>query len=117
MTGWKRRTTPRSASARPPRPAGRPTRLTPELQAQLVAAVRETGWLSPAARRCGVSETVVQEWIARGRGTHPRRLRTPAYARFADAIQKAQAEWEASKLTLIDTAARTKPECWTAAAW
>src|SRR5262249_53952480 len=38
-----------------------------------------------------------------------RSLRTPS--------KKAQAEWEASKLALIDTAARAKVECWTAAAW
>ena len=107
---------PQSAS-RPPKRIGRPPRLTPLLAKHLVAAVRRMGWLSPAARACGVPENVVAEWVSRGRGTHPTRPATHAYAHFAQAIEKAQADWEASKLALIDTAARAKVECWTAAAW
>jgi class 3 adenylate cyclase len=56
--------------------SGRPSRLTRTMHGQLVAAVRRTGFLSPAARLCGVSEAAVQEWVARGRGTHPRRSKT-----------------------------------------
>src|SRR5262249_12056054 len=37
--------------------------------------------------------------------------------RFADAIARAQGEWEAQQLARIDAAAEAKPECWTAAAW
>jgi hypothetical protein len=96
---------------------GRPPRLTPVLAKHLVAAVRRMGWLSPAARACGVPENVVAEWVSRGRGTHPTRPATSPYAHFAQAIEKAQADWEASKLALIDAAAQTKVDCWTAAAW
>jgi hypothetical protein len=95
---------------------GRPPRLTPALQEKLVAAVRVVGWINPAARQCGIPEPVVREWIARGRGQHSRPW-TPEYAAFAAAIDAAQADWEAGKLALIDTAARTKVDCWTAAAW
>ena len=111
-----RQRSPRFPS-RPQARIGRPPRLTPLLAKQLVAAVGRMGWLSPAARACGVPENVVAEWVSRGRGTHPTRPATRAYADFAHAIERAQADWEASKLALIDTAARTKVECWTAAAW
>jgi hypothetical protein len=104
-------------TANPVRPRiGRPPRLTPALQEKVVAAVRAVGWINPAARQCGIPEPVVREWIARGRGHHARPW-TPEYAAFAAAIDAAQADWEASKLALIDNAARAKPEHWNAAAW
>jgi hypothetical protein len=96
---------------------GRPPRLTPALQEQLVAAVRRTGWLGPAARACGIPENVVAEWVARGRGTHPTRPATREYAEFAHAIKRAQGEWETAMLARISAAADVRPEHWTAAAW
>jgi hypothetical protein len=95
---------------------GRPPHLTPALQEKLVAAVRATGWINPAARQCGVSEPVVREWVARGRGQHVRPA-TRAYAAFAAAIEKAQGEWETAMLARISAAADVRPEHWTAAAW
>jgi hypothetical protein len=111
----ERRSSLRVVPRRRPR-IGRPPRLTPALQEKLVAAVRAVGWINPAARQCGIPEPVVREWLARGRGQHVR-PRTAEFAAFAAEIDAAQAEWEASKLALIDTAARTKTECWNAAAW
>jgi hypothetical protein len=105
------------SARRPTSRIGRPPKLTPKLRTELVKAVRELGWLSPAARRCGVAPACVREWVARGRGADPERPATPLYAAFAAAIERAQGEWEASKLKLIDDAARVKTECWTAAAW
>jgi len=102
---------------RRPRPGGRPTRLTPALAAQLVAAVRETGWIGPAAARCGIPENVAREWIQRGKGEHQTRGATREYAAFAGAIARAQGEWEAHELAVLDAAAAKKPECWGAAAW
>jgi transposase-like protein len=102
---------------RRPRPGGRPTRLTPALAAQLVAAVRETGWIRPAALRCGVHEAVVREWVQRGKGEHPTRGTTREYAAFAADIARAQGKWEAHQLAVLDAAAARKPESWGAAAW
>jgi hypothetical protein len=107
---------PEARSDLPRHRIGRPPRLTPALQEKLVAAVRAVGWINPAARQCSIPEPVVREWIARGRGQHARPW-TPEYAAFAAAIEAAQADWEASKLALIDTAARKKAECWGAAVW
>jgi hypothetical protein len=96
---------------------GRPTRLTPALAAQLVAAVRETGWLRPAALRCGVNEALVREWVQRGKGEHPTRPATRKYAAFAADIARARGDWEARQLAVLDAAAAKKPEAWGAAAW
>jgi hypothetical protein len=96
---------------------GRPTRLTPTLAAQLVAAVRETGWLRPAALRCGVNEATVREWVQQGNGEHQTRPATRKYAAFAADIARAQGEWEARQLAVLDAAAAKKAEAWGAAAW
>jgi hypothetical protein len=109
----------RGPGRRPTRqPAGRPTLLTPQLEAQLVAQVKRVGALSLAARCCGVTPAAVLDWCARGRGTNRHdRPPTPATVRFVRAIEKAQAEFQASRVELIHDAAKAKPECWTAAAW
>src|SRR5262245_8251960 len=73
-----------------PRPRGRPTRLTPMLADALVAAVRQTGFIKPAAARCGLADAVVQEWVRRGTGAHPTRPGTRPYADFAARIALAR---------------------------
>jgi hypothetical protein len=100
-----------------PRPRGRPTRLTPMLADALVAAVRQTGFIKPAAERCGLPDAVVQEWVRRGTSAHPTRPGTRPYADFAARIARAQGEWQAHLLDVIATAAATKPDTWGAATW
>ena len=100
-----------------PRPRGRPTRLTPLLADALVAAVRQTGFIKPAAERCGLPDAVVHEWVQRGTGTHPTRPGTRPYAEFAERVARAQGEWQAHLLDVIATAAAAKPDTWGAAAW
>jgi hypothetical protein len=101
----------------PRRGRGRPTKLTPELQDRLVALVRQVGFLSAAARCCGLPPSLVCEWVARGQGRDPDRPATPMYAELADAIQRAQAEFEVQCLLRINAAAKAKPENWKASAW
>ena len=48
--------------------AGRPTKLTPELQQALITAVAEGLPLSTACATVGVSHGAVLEWLARGEG-------------------------------------------------
>src|SRR5262249_14060462 len=100
-----------------PRPRGRPTRLTPLLADALVAAVRQTGFITPAAERCGLPDAVVHEWVQRGTRTHPTRPGTRHYAELAARIARAQGEWQAHLLDVIATAAVTKPDTWGAAGW
>jgi molybdenum-dependent DNA-binding transcriptional regulator ModE len=86
---------------------GRPTTLTPLLERQLVKAVGRVGALTLAARCCGVSYDVLLDWLARGRGTHRTgRPPTPQYVRFVRRIEKAQAQFHAARVEIIERAAR-----------
>ena len=69
---------------------GRRSRLTDELQREILDAVRAGSYLAPAARRAGVSDKTVYEWLRRGRepGAPPR------LAQFAVAYERAEAEGE-----------------------
>ena len=69
---------PRAPALR--RGRGRPTKLTPELQDRLVAAVRKV--INTAARCCGIAPSVCHEWLARGVGEaalHARPAGSPAW--------------------------------------
>jgi hypothetical protein len=87
------------------------------LQHRLVAIVRQVGFLSTAARCCGVPPSLVCEWVARGEGRDPDRPAAPVYAEFAGAVQRALGEFELSCLEAINRAALGKPATWRAAAW
>lgn len=81
-----------------------------------MATVSQVGFLSTAARCCGVPPAVCCEWVARGSGRDPDRPPTPLYADFADAVEMARGKFEADLLEAINEAA-TKPSNWRAAAW
>ena len=92
-------------------PAGRPTKLTPELQEKIVTAVRGGNYIETAAAYAGVSKDTLYAWLKRGaRATHP----NSPYRRFSDAIEKALAEAEMRDVLIIGKAAE---EQWQAAAW
>jgi len=65
------------------------------------------GWIRPAAARCGIPESVAREWIQRGKGEHPTRRSTREFAAFAADIARAQGEWEARQLAVLDAVAGT----------
>jgi hypothetical protein len=79
--------------------------------------VRKVGFLSTAARCCGVPPSIVCEWVARGAGRDPARPATRAYAEFADAVEKARGDFEVARLAAINDAALEQPQHWRAAAW
>src|SRR5262245_6172813 len=103
--------------AQHPRRCGRPSRLTPELAERLAVTVAHVGFLSTAARVCGLPPSLVCEWVARGLGRDPDRPSKPVYAEFADAVECALGEFEVSCLEAINRAALGKPATWRAAAW
>ena len=82
-----------------------------------MAIVAQVGFLSTAARVCGVPPSLVCEWVARGLGCDPDRPSKPVYAEFADAVGRALGEFEVSCLEAINRAAVGKPATWRAAAW
>ena len=89
--------TPRKP-ARPARRAGRPSKLTPDVQQAITAALRAGAYLEQAARHAGISVQTVYNWLDRGRSELDRIERAeqhldqlPKRARKADrlAAQKA----------------------------
>jgi hypothetical protein len=91
--------------------------LTPRLAKKLVQCIKQTGRIEPAARRCGVAQNTVNDWVERGQGRHPTRKAAPVFVDFAIAVEKALADFEVSRLKGIETAIAIKPENWQAYAW
>jgi len=86
--------------------AGRPSKLTPELQQALAHAVVEGLPLPTACAAAGVSHTTVLEWLSRGESRDPDRPATRRYAEFATVIRRAQAEDQRRRLARITQAAK-----------
>lgn len=80
----------------------RPSKYTPEREAKIVEALAAGNTRKTACRLAGVSEDAFGRWLVR-------------YAGFADAVEKAEAEAEASHVANIKTAATGGS--WTASAW
>ena len=73
------------------RPLGRPAKLTPEIQARLVEALRAGNTRDAAARRAGIVRSTFYEWLERGRNpeyTRRGKLRANCkdFVDFADTV-------------------------------
>jgi len=90
--------------------AGRPTKLTPQVQARIVQAIVGGNDITVAAAYAGIHRDTFYAWLERGQ-----KAKTGPYSDFSDAIQKAQADAETRNVALIAKAA--KDGTWTAAAW
>lgn len=88
---------------------GRPTKLTPELQASVVEAIRAGNYVETAAAFAGIDKTTLYDWLRQGAtaGSGP-------YHEFSHAVKAAQAAAEVRDVMLIGKAAATQ---WQAAAW
>jgi|SRR5829696_1101788 len=76
---------------------GRRSKLTDDLEREILDAVRAGSYLAPAARRAGVSEKTIYEWRRLGREPDA----PPRLAQFAVALERAEAEAEVSILASI----------------
>ena len=104
--------------------AGRPTDLTPAVQARIVQAIVGGNDNKVAAAYAGIGESTFYAWLERGRkerarlaaspNARPRAKETP-FVEFLASIQKAQADAETRNVALIAKAAQEGT--WTAAAW
>lgn len=83
---------------------GRPTDCTPELTAEFVKAVRSGASLTGAARYAGISLDSVRRWMTRGEAGEP------AYAGFADGVNRALADVELRLATQLYARARQDPK-------
>lgn len=89
---------------------GRPCKLTPELEARIVAAIERGATRDTAAQEVGVNERTVYRWMARGR----KQAALAQFRQFRQAIKRAEAQAVLHFVGIIRDAA---PKSWQAAAW
>ncbi len=102
---------------------GKPTYLTPEVQTQIVNALRLGAYHETAAGIAGIHVSTLRDWLRRG-ARERRRLREDSrakprkkekvFAEFSEACEKASANSELGDLAVI---ARASSKQWQAAAW
>jgi transposase len=93
-----------------PKPVGRPTKLTPKLQAEICTSLGTGAYVETAAALHGVSKVTLYEWFKRGNsGEEP-------YVGFLNAVKRAEAASEQAALMKIVEAGED-PKNWTAHAW
>ncbi len=91
------------------KPIGRPTKLTPELQAKILTAVRAGNYVETAAAHAGINKATLYDWLKRGADEE-----SGIYREFSNAIEKAWADAEVMDVLLMSKAAQ---ENWQAVAW
>lgn len=87
----------------------RPSKLTPELTAEMTKLIEAGNYLETAAAACGVDRETVRRWMKRG----ARQSKGP-HAEFCGAIKGAEARAEARALVRIRMAGVKQ---WQAEAW
>jgi transposase len=86
----------------------RPTKLTPEIQERIVAAIRAGNYAEPAARSAGISPATYYRWLRRGEEAS-----CGIYRDFYEAVRRAESEAEVYAVAVIR---RAMPNDWRAAA-
>ena len=76
---------------------GRRSKLTDDSEREILDAVRAGSYLTVAARRGGVSEKTVYEWLRRGRAAEA----PPRLAAFVAAFERAEAEAEVNIVATV----------------
>ena len=87
-------------SGKPCNRGGRPTRLTPELHAAIVAAAGRGVTLTSIADALGVGVGTLGEWLRRGQGTS-RRPAVEPYLSFAEDFAAARGRWERNRIAYL----------------
>lgn len=83
---------------------GRPTKLTPEVQAVIIEAVEAGNYFETAAMLAGICKATLYNWIESGEaGELP-------FAEFLDALKSAESKAEAAALAVV----RAAPDRWQA---
>lgn len=88
---------------------GRKSKLTPELQEDIVKALRAGNYIEAACAFAGIDQATFQRWMNRGE-----KEATGEYCAFCKLVKKARADAEVRNVAIIQNAA---PANWTAAAW
>ena len=90
----------------------RPTKLTPEIQSQIVEFVRRATPIETAAQAVGITSRTFERWMVRGLSDE---RKDAPYRAFREAVESARADCEATLVGRIVNAANGKS--WLAAAW
>lgn len=102
---------------------GRPTKLTPELQAEIVKIIKTGNYIETACAFVGINKSTFYDWLKRGAREKQRLEKNPrakikkseaVYVEFSNAIEKALAQAEIRDVAIIGKAAESN---WQAAAW
>ena len=93
-------------------PTGRPTKLTPAVQEQVVKALAAGNYFETACAYAGIDRMTGLEWIRRGEGRMRNRAANEVYAEFADAVRKASTDAE---VRTVANWQKAVPEDWRAA--
>ena len=95
---------------RTPKKTGRPSKLTPELEAEIVELIKVGNYVETACGVVGIGKTTFYEWMKKANAS----VRFNRYVRFRNAVEKAQAWSEARDMAIISKASE---KYWQAAAW
>lgn len=90
---------------------GRPTKLTPELQAEICELIRKGNFVETACEAVGVHKGTYYNWRNRGE-----RSAKGVYCDFFNAIKRAEADGEAAHVANI-AADNTNTKDWQRSAW
>lgn len=94
----------------PPRPMGRPPKISQELIEKICLAVRAGNYIETAAAYAGVNKSTLYDWLKRG----ARARGGGIYKDFSNAVEQAMATAEVHMVAKIAKAAERN---WGAAAW
>ena len=90
---------------------GRPSKLTPELQAEMVLLFKMGNFVETACNIVGINKSTYYDWIKKGKKYN---FPQNKYKIFKDAVEKAMAWSEARLVAII---AKHSEDNWRSAAW
>lgn len=94
-----------------PKPMGRPTKLTADIQEKVVAAINAGNYQETAAAYAGIGTTTFYRWMEQGADPDAPQI----YRDFREAVENARAQAEVRHVALITQAAQSGT--WQASAW
>ena len=102
---------------------GRPSKLTPKIQEEILRVIKSGNYIETACAYVGINKSTFYEWLKRGAREKDRVAKNPRakvrkseqpYVDFSNAVEKALAQAEIRDVAIIGKAAE---ENWQAAAW
>jgi hypothetical protein len=90
---------------------GRPSKLTPELQAEIILLIKMGNFVEVACETVGINKSTFYDWMKKGKNSnHPKNK----YRKFQEAVEQAMAWSEARDVAIIT---KLSKENWRAAAF